>query len=213
MTNVYDKGYIEAGALCLAEAFDYASCRCGIDVEVFMELFIISGCAGKFEEEDPSVVFGLSGTELVVKIVEESGLLLNFPEPLRELGETSVEYWTGYFYGYLRYYSGCSYRDIFRNVDFDELSGNVPKLLDSGEEEREKILKGLLSSKENPVRLKTIRKECGFSQRELAEKSGVNLRTLQQYEIRSKDINKAAVSTLRALAEVLGCRITDLMEN
>ena len=48
--------------------------------------------------------------------------------------------------------------------------------------------------------------------RKLAEKVGVNLRTLQQYEIRAKDINKAAGATLLALAKVLGCRVEDLLE-
>ncbi|MDD4295630.1 MAG: helix-turn-helix transcriptional regulator [Ruminiclostridium sp.] len=52
----------------------------------------------------------------------------------------------------------------------------------------------------------------GYSQRALAEKVGVNLRTLQQYEIRAKDINKAARATLLSLAKVLGCRVEDLLE-
>ena len=56
------------------------------------------------------------------------------------------------------------------------------------------------------------RKKCGYSQRELAEKSGVNLRTLQQYELKTKDIGKASVRTVMALANVLGCRIEDLLE-
>jgi DNA-binding Xre family transcriptional regulator len=42
--------------------------------------------------------------------------------------------------------------------------------------------------------------------------SGVNIRTIQQYEGRSKDINKAAGATLRSLAQVLSCRIEDLLE-
>ena len=52
-----------------------------------------------------------------------------------------------------------------------------------------------------------------YSQRELAEKSGVNLRTLQQYELKAKDINKAATTTLLALSKTLGCKIEDLLEN
>ena len=51
-----------------------------------------------------------------------------------------------------------------------------------------------------------------MTQRELSEKSGVNLRTIQQYERRSKDINKAAGATLRALALTLSCRVEDLLE-
>ena len=43
-------------------------------------------------------------------------------------------------------------------------------------------------------------------------KSGVNLRTLQQYELKTKDIGKASVQTVIALAAVLGCPIEDLLE-
>ena len=57
-----------------------------------------------------------------------------------------------------------------------------------------------------------LRKKHNFSQEQLAEKVGVNLRTLQQYEIRAKDINRAAGSTLFSLAKVLGCRVEDLLE-
>ena len=60
--------------------------------------------------------------------------------------------------------------------------------------------------------LQKLRKNCGYSQKELSLKSGVNLRTLQQYELRSKDINKAASGTLPALSKVLGCSIEDLLE-
>ena len=46
----------------------------------------------------------------------------------------------------------------------------------------------------------------------MAEKSGVNLRTLQQYELKAKDISKASVQTMVSLANVLGCRVEDFLE-
>ena len=52
----------------------------------------------------------------------------------------------------------------------------------------------------------------GLNQRELAELSGVPLRTIQQYEQRQKDINKAQAQYLVMLAQVLGCDMRDLME-
>ena len=61
--------------------------------------------------------------------------------------------------------------------------------------------------------IRTARKHAGLTQKELAEKSGVNLRTLQQYELKAKDINKAATTTLLALSKTLGCKIEDLLEN
>ena len=57
-----------------------------------------------------------------------------------------------------------------------------------------------------------MRKAIGLTQKELAEKSGVKLRMIQQYEQRAKDINKATASNLFALAQVLGCKAEDLLE-
>ena len=60
--------------------------------------------------------------------------------------------------------------------------------------------------------LKRIRCSVGFSQRELSEKSGVSLRSIQMYEQRNKDINKTQAITLYHLAKALGCKTEDLLE-
>lgn len=46
----------------------------------------------------------------------------------------------------------------------------------------------------------------------LAEKSGVSLRAIQQYEQRCKNINHGQGASLYRLAQTLGCRIEDLLE-
>lgn len=46
----------------------------------------------------------------------------------------------------------------------------------------------------------------------VSEAADVNLRTLQQYEVRDKEINKAAAAKVIALSKVLMCRPEDLME-
>lgn len=61
--------------------------------------------------------------------------------------------------------------------------------------------------------LKRMRTVYGCSQRELAEMSGVGLRSIQMYEQRKKDINKAQAEALYSLAKVLGCPMEDLLEN
>lgn len=43
-------------------------------------------------------------------------------------------------------------------------------------------------------------------------KVGVNLRTLQEYDNRAMDINRATGGTLTALSKVLGCQVEDLLE-
>ncbi|MCD7847852.1 MAG: helix-turn-helix transcriptional regulator [Oscillospiraceae bacterium] len=60
--------------------------------------------------------------------------------------------------------------------------------------------------------LKRFRSLYGCSQSELSKLSGVSLRSIQMYEQRQKDINKASVDTVRRLAKVLGCTVEDLVE-
>lgn len=61
------------------------------------------------------------------------------------------------------------------------------------------------------TKLQQKRKEAGLSQSQLAAKSGVPLRTLQHYEIGDKDIRKAAVETVLALAEALECDLKEII--
>ena len=63
------------------------------------------------------------------------------------------------------------------------------------------------------TKLKRIRLIYGCSQRELAEMSGVSLRSIQMYEQRNKDINKAQAESLYCLAKALGCTMEDLLED
>ena len=60
--------------------------------------------------------------------------------------------------------------------------------------------------------MKRIRTAYGCTQAELAKRSGVSLRSIQMYEQRNKDINKASVDTIYRIAKVLGCTMEDLVE-
>ena len=60
--------------------------------------------------------------------------------------------------------------------------------------------------------IKAVRIARGLSQADLAEKSGVSKRTIQAYEQRDKDINKASVEIVSKLASALNCSIDDLLE-
>jgi transcriptional regulator with XRE-family HTH domain len=51
-----------------------------------------------------------------------------------------------------------------------------------------------------------------FTQAELARRSGVSLRSIQMYEQRNKDINKAGAEALYRLSKVFGCSMEDLPE-
>ncbi|MEG0830614.1 MAG: helix-turn-helix transcriptional regulator, partial [Anaerovoracaceae bacterium] len=60
-------------------------------------------------------------------------------------------------------------------------------------------------------KLKELRETRKLSRSQLAEKSGVNVRTIEAYEQGLKDINKAQGITLYKLANALGCQIEELL--
>ncbi|MBO6138482.1 MAG: helix-turn-helix transcriptional regulator [Agathobacter sp.] len=62
------------------------------------------------------------------------------------------------------------------------------------------------------ARLQEYRKRICLSQKELAEKADVPLRTIQQYEQKQKNINHARADYVIRLAKALYCRPEDLLE-
>jgi len=60
--------------------------------------------------------------------------------------------------------------------------------------------------------LKRIREAAGLSQSMLSTEAGVSLRSIQMYEQRNKEINKAQALTVVKIARALGCEVEDLME-
>ena len=60
--------------------------------------------------------------------------------------------------------------------------------------------------------LKKMRESRGLTQTELAIKSEVNMRTIQNYEQGKANINKGAVITILKLSRALDCSMLDIME-
>ena len=60
--------------------------------------------------------------------------------------------------------------------------------------------------------LQRIRLERGLSQSQLAKAANVKLRSIQAYEQKNKDINKAQLQSACKLAKALSIRPEDLLE-
>ena len=63
------------------------------------------------------------------------------------------------------------------------------------------------------VKLKEVRQAKGLSQSKLAEKAGLNVRTLQHYEQGSKIFDNARLDTIFKCAIALECKIEDIIDN
>ena len=59
--------------------------------------------------------------------------------------------------------------------------------------------------------ISTLRKSRGMTQKELADKSGVNIRQIQKYEHGDLDVNNMTLVNAQRLAEALGVTSDDLL--
>ena len=212
MMHAYDEQYLDDAMRNLGEAADYAVNACKMSLQKFFDLFVATGFATQFGDGVPKFVSGLSGTELVHEIIIKSGIEHNLPDVRTEY-DCSPEYWCGWIVAYYQWYTGRTFKDIFQNISANEIKKLYPTLHEAHEDKFVDVVNSIIERKNTTTKLQELRKNIGYSQRELAGKSGVNLRTLQQYELKAKDINKAATTTLLALSKTLGCKIEDLLEN
>jgi transcriptional regulator with XRE-family HTH domain len=60
--------------------------------------------------------------------------------------------------------------------------------------------------------LKNNRIAYGLTQKQLADRSRIDIRMIQQYEQGARDINKAQALTVYRLSEALGCTVKDILE-
>lgn len=211
MGCTYNLMYLDDAMTCLGEAMDYAENICNIKMDLFLDMFIAGGFAEQFEHGVPKVVSGISGTELVMEVTMKAGWTMEYPNIQIEY-EYSPQYWSGWILAYYQYFSGRSFKEIKKYVSMNDIEGMYSTLHEAAEEKFVDVVNEIIIEKQETSKLQSQRRICAYSQRILAEKTGVNLRTLQQYESKAKNINKAAGETLKTLSNVLGCQIEDLLE-
>ena len=211
MIHAYDECYLDDAMKNLGEAMDYAVNCCKLSMDGFMNMFIASGYASLFGDGTPRYVSGLSGTELVCDILMRIEGKSEFPTVQIEYN-CSKEYWCGWILAYYQWYSGKSFKEIVKQLPMRQIESMYPAMHEASEQRFVDAAEHILKENRTVTKLQTLRRLNGYSQRMLAEKSGVHIRNVQQYEQRAKDINKAAVITLVALAKSLNCEIEDLLE-
>jgi len=211
MTHAYQEIYLNKAQSVLGDAFDYAVNTCGIPGNDFVKLFIASSVGKRIENGEPACLAGKSGIEIVREIVAETkGQELQI-EPQEHFGR-SREYWIGWAAAYYQWYSGRKYSDIFKVISFEDLQKMYYTLHEADITKFADIVDSRMKEHFYETNLKRIRTAYGFTQAELSERSGVSLRSIQMYEQRNKNINKASVDAVYSLAKVLGCTMEDLIE-
>ena len=211
MTHAYQEIYLSKAQAALGDAFDYAINTCGISGEDFIKLFTASSVSRRMENGEPAFLAGKSGIEIATDIVlETTGKQLeDIPE---DHFSRSREYWIGWAICYYQWFSARSFRDIFKVLTFKDLQNMYYTLHEADITKFVEIVDAGIRKHFKDTNLKRIRISYGCTQKELAKRSDVSLRSIQMYEQRNKDINKASVDTLYRISKVLGCTIEDLLE-
>ena len=211
MTHAYREIYLSKAQAALGDAFDYAVNACRIPGADFVRLFTASTVSKRMENGEPSLLAGKSGIEIAIDVVlETTGKQLE-AEPQEQFGRSRA-YWIGWAVCYFQWVSARSYSDIFAVLSYDDLENMYGTLHEADVTKFAEIAEERIREFFKETNLKRIRSAYGCTQAELAKRSGVSLRSIQMYEQRNKDINKASAETLYRIARVLGCTMENLLE-
>ena len=211
MIHAYDKIYLDKARTALGRMLDFAVYDLKYDIEDFFALFITSGIAAWFEKGDYRVIVGMSGVELAYKVLELTNGEENRRKP-QYSADRSEEYWAGWALAYYQWDTALSFEEIVRVVPMKRIVQLYSPYHEMDIRQFCDKMSELYRASQPETNLKALRQGAGLSQRELAEQSGVPLRTIQQYEQRQKSINKAQAEYLLMLARTLCCDIEDLIE-
>lgn len=211
MIHAYQEIYLNNAQAALGEAFDYAVNTCNISGENFVKMFLVSSVSKKMENGESKYITGKSGIEIVREIVLETMDKTLEIEPIESFGR-SKEYWIGWALAYFQWYSSRKYSDIFKVVSFNEFELMYYTLHEADISKFVDVINERMIEHFRETNLKRIRTAYVITQSELAKKAGVSLRSIQMYEQRNKDINKANAETIYRIAKALGCAMEDLIE-
>lgn len=223
----YDGVYLDQAMNTLGKAVDFSEACLPGGTRYFLEAFYGSEAAASFSPPSPRPDVGVSGIELVLRVCggpESGGLdaLLQIASSLPQSGSHEKR-WIGSAIVRYQWETGITFREIGTFLTLEDLESERRSLISSGSGDNwerlcqdleqlrsDRTVRGDLA--ETATHLAKLRAKAGLTQTQLSYLSGVSLRSIQQYEQRAKNINRAQSRSVLALAKTLGCAMEDLLE-
>ncbi|MCQ2085611.1 MAG: helix-turn-helix domain-containing protein [archaeon] len=215
MLHAYPEFYVKHAQSAIGNVFHQAMNLYNYSIEAFEQMLIKSPEIREFGIGNPHYVAGLSGTELFARILEthrNNGEFIVLPVPPNTLLKTE-EYWAGWALAYYQWYCARPFKTILNAVPLKDIILMYHPFHEMSITRFVEEMERRFQERNSVSKLKTMREICGLSQSELANRSGVKLRTIQSYEQNHSNINKAQVNTIARLAYVLDCSIEDLLDD
>lgn len=209
--HAYPETLLPDARSLLADAVDYAVIDSGVPIDDFLAFFASSDLAKRIERGDRSVIQGISGIELAQRVLSDKTGMSDFRVAEARYSR-SVPYWVGWILATYQWISNREFREILSALPGSTIEKMYGVYHEAPEERFVAVAEEILRERLPETRLKRIRTAYGCSQSRLAEMSGVGIRSIQMYEQRKKNINKAEAESVLRLARALGCEMEDLIE-
>lgn len=211
MIRAYDKVYLDRGRIALGRMLDFAVYDLKYDLKDFFALFLRSDVSKRFEKGEFTVLVGKSGVELAYDVMEQIQGEIHFVKP-QYTANRSEEYWVGWALAYYQWFTALPFSDIITHISIEEIQALYSPYHEMDIRHFVDKMNELYCKAKPETNLKLLRMQAGLSQKGLAELSGIPVRTIQQYEQRQKNINKAQTEYLFVLSQILCCSMEDLLE-
>ncbi len=201
----YSSLYLPYVAENLGVMFEHAV-DIGINPVIFWNTFINSNVAKQIERGNPKYLT-CSALDYLNEIYGDKRTI-----PTKEDISKDKYYWAGWILAQFQHAKGYSFYKINNSLPIEEVLNLYPTLHEADATKFFDVASAYFKKQEIP-NLKKVRQARGLSQSELAKLADVELRSIQMYEQRRNNINKAQAETLYKLSHVLGCNIEDLLED
>lgn len=212
MIYAYDKMYLSRAQKIMGNMIDLAVNEYKIKITEFYNRFLNSRVSEDFSKGDTSTLAGKTGKELFAEIMDLK------EEDYRQLSDVqlpinrSPEYWAGWVLAYYQWSRGVSFSVINDEIPIEIILDMYNPFHEMDITQAVDELNRIRQQKRIESYLKYFRKKMGYTQAELADATGIPLRTIQQYEQKRKNINKASADSILILSNILKCNPIDLME-
>ncbi len=209
--RAYSEDYVASAQRILGDAVDFAVMTLGLSPDSFGESFAVSQVSRQFGSGNPRYVAGMNGCELARMVLTQTRISFTDAEDVMYM-DKGPEYWAGWALAFFQWYSAWSFMEILTAVPMGRIIAMYPPYHEMDIMQFSDHMLKEMKTFYPQTRLRMRRENCGLSQSQLAERSGVPLRQIQLFEQRQRNINKTAAETLLHLSRILCCKMEDLLE-
>lgn len=209
MMGAYAKVFLDDAMDNLGNALEYAVHVLKMPGQEFLDCFSYGSIGRAFANGEVRYLSGMSGIEMAHLVTDSC----YFDIDMGDYGyrvDYSAEYWCGWILAYYQWYTGKSFSQISQKISFESLMRLYGVLHEADITKSIEVLDSFFETEEQTP-LAKMRLRAGLSQSELAKEAGVSLRSIQMYEQRHNDLEKAQYNRLKAMAKALECRIDSLI--